>query len=95
MTDLARLGEQISDLERQKTEANENIRTKELEFLQAKWDLQQQTVQYMKIRWFNAREMTVRKNDLEVMRFVLELTKCKEDEATTYFRRQLRNLGTL
>jgi len=83
MTDLARLGEQISDLERQRSEANENINTKEGEFLQVKLDLQQQTMSYMKIRWANAQEMTIRKNDLEVMTFVLELTKCKEGEAAS------------
>merc|ERR1719174_2234596 len=83
MTDLARLGEQISDLERQRSEANENINTKEGEFLQIKLDLQQQTMTYMKIKWANTQEMTIRKNDLEVMTFVLELTKCKEGEATS------------
>jgi uncharacterized protein YegL len=82
MTDLARLGEQIADLERQKSEANENIHKKELEFLQVKWDLEQQTVSYTKIRWSNAQEMTIRKNDLEVMTFVLELTKCKDAAAS-------------
>ena len=46
MTDQARLGEQISDPKRQKIEANENIHTKELEVLQVKWDLEQQTVSY-------------------------------------------------
>merc|ERR1719174_44231 len=82
MTDLARLGEQIADLERQKSEANENIHKKELEFLQVKWDLEQQTASYTKIRWTNRQELTIRKNDLEVMTFVLELTKCKANEAT-------------
>jgi len=35
---------------------------------------------YIKVRWVNHQEMTIRKNDLEVMTFVLELTKCKEGE---------------
>ena len=75
MTDLARLGEQIADLERQRSEAYEKINTKKGEFLQDKLDLQQQTMSYMQIRWPNAQEMIIRKNNLEVMTFVLELTK--------------------
>merc|ERR1719453_1603027 len=82
MTDLARLGEQIADLERQRSEANENINTKETEFLQIQLELRKQTVIYMKIKWANTQEMTIRKNDLEVMTFVLELTKCKEGSST-------------
>jgi len=81
MTDLARLGEQIADLERQRSEANENINTKEGEFLQVKEQKLNQEVTYMKIKWSNTQEMTIRRNDLEVMTFVLELTKCKEGEA--------------
>jgi len=82
MTDLARLGEQIADLERQRSEANENINTKEAEWLQIKLDLQTQTQGYTKIKWLNTQEMTIRQNDLEVMSFVLELTKCKGGAAT-------------
>jgi hypothetical protein len=83
MTDLARLAEQISDLERQRSEANENINTKEFEFLQIKFELRKQTVIYMKIKWANTQEMTIRKNDLAVMTFVLELTKCPASGSST------------
>merc|ERR1719454_1634733 len=83
MTDLARLAEQISDLERQRDEANENINTKEMEFLQIKFELRKQTVIYMKIKWANTQEMTIRKNDLAVMTFVLDLTKCSASGTST------------
>ena len=78
MTDLACLGEQIAVLKRQRTEANEKVNRKEGVSLQDKFDLQQQTMSYMEIRWSNAQEMIIRKNNLEVMTFVLELGRVKK-----------------
>jgi hypothetical protein len=51
--------------------------------LQVKFELRKQTVIYMKIKWANTQEMTIRKNDLAVMTFVLELTKCKDTTTVT------------
>jgi len=77
MTDLARIGEQIADLERMRSEAIENINRCDAEFTQISLDLKIQTVNFMKIKFANMQDMTIRKNDLEVMTFVLQLTKCK------------------
>jgi len=82
MTDLARLGEQIADLERMRSEAIEGMNTKDLVFLQLQTELRKQHVIYMKLKWVNMQEMTIRQNDLQVMTFVLELTKCKEGSST-------------
>jgi len=81
MTDLRRLAEQISDLERQRAEANENINTKEMEFVQVQTELRKQTMIYMRIRWGNSQEMILRKNDLAVFLFILRFTECKEHES--------------
>jgi len=78
-TDLARLAEEISDLERQRSEANENIQTKEMEFLQVKFELRKQTMMYMRIRWTNSQEMIIRKNDAAVFLFILRFTECTRD----------------
>jgi len=81
MTDLRRLAEQISDLERQRAEANENINTKEMEFVQVQTELRKQTMIYMRIRWGNSQEMILRKNDLAVFLFILRFTECEEHES--------------
>jgi uncharacterized protein YegL len=80
MTDLSRLAEQISDLERQRAEANENINTKEIEFVQVQFELRKQTMIYMRIRWGNSQDMIIRKNDLAVFLFILRFTECPTGE---------------
>jgi len=82
MTDLARLGEQIADLERMQAEAIEGMNSKDFEFSQLQSELRKQQVIYMKMKWANQQEMTIRQNDLQVMTFVLELTKCKDGSST-------------
>merc|ERR1719337_742226 len=77
MTDIARLGEQIADLQRVISETVEFINTKEVEILAVQAKLKQETVIYMRIYYDNKQEMTIRRNDLAVFQFMLKLTKCK------------------
>jgi hypothetical protein len=77
MTDIARLAEQIADLERLKAETTEMIGDKELEILALVAELKKETDIYMKIYLENKMEMTTRKNDLAVFQFMMQLVKCK------------------
>merc|ERR1719421_1234116 len=77
MTDIARLAEQIADLERLKSESTEMIGDKELEILALIAELKKETDIYMKIYLENKMEMTIRRNDLAVFEFMLGLVKCK------------------
>merc|ERR1719463_268247 len=77
MTDIARLAEQIADLERLKSESTENINLKEGEILAVQAQLKKETDIYMKIYLENKMEMTIRKNDLAVFQFMMQLVKCK------------------
>merc|ERR1719313_3036863 len=77
MTDIARLGEQIADLQRVISETVEFINTKDLEITAVQAKLKQETTIYMRIYYQNKQEITIRKNDLAVFQFMLQLTKCK------------------
>merc|ERR1719313_1182567 len=81
MTDIARLGEQIADLQRVIAETVEFINTKDLEILAVQAKLKQETTIYMRIYYQNKQEITIRKNDLAVFQFMLKLTKCKSGAA--------------
>merc|ERR1719443_1342807 len=77
MTDIARLGEQIVDLQRVISETVEFINTKDLEIIAVQAKLKQETTIYMRIYYQNKQEMTIRRNDLAVFQFMLKLTKCQ------------------
>merc|ERR1719316_925536 len=77
MTDIARLGEQIADLQRVISQTVEFINTKDLEILAVQAKLKEETAIYMKIYLTNKQDMTIRRNDLAVFQFMLKLTKCK------------------
>merc|ERR1719258_527533 len=81
MTDIARLGEQIADLQRVISETVEFINTKDLEILAVQAKLKQETTIYLRIYYTNKQEITIRKNDLAVFQFMLKLTKCKSGAA--------------
>merc|ERR1719181_2330231 len=59
MTDIARLAEQIADLERLKAEATEMIGQREMDIIAVMAELKKQTDIYMKIYLENKMEMTV------------------------------------
>jgi len=77
-TDLSRLGEQIADLERLRTEANQGISTKIAEIDDDTALLEDETEEYKRIKLQDEAEMTVRQNDLAVVQFILEITKCPD-----------------
>merc|ERR1719399_2314267 len=81
MTDIARLGEQIADLQRVISETVEFINTKDLEIISVQAKLKEETTIYLKIYYENSMEMTIRRNDLAVFQFMLKLTKCKSAAA--------------
>merc|ERR1719379_2808870 len=77
MTDIARLAEQIADLQRVIAETVEFINTKDLEIAAVQAKLKQETTIYLRIFYQNKQELRIRKNDLAVFQFMLKLTKCK------------------
>jgi hypothetical protein len=78
MTDIARLGEQVADLERLRSEANQGISSKDAETTNAEALLEKETEEYNRIKLEDEAEMTIRRNDLAVVQFILELTKCPD-----------------
>merc|ERR1719324_1404009 len=82
MTDIARLGEQIADLQRVIAETVEFINTKDLEIIAVQAKLKQETTIYLRIYYQNKQEITIRRNDLAVFQFMLKLTKCKSAAAS-------------
>jgi uncharacterized protein YegL len=76
-TDIARLIEQITDLERIEAEAIHGIFTKEKEIRDVEAELARETVEYKKTRAENDAEMRIRQNDLDVFTFILQFTQCE------------------
>merc|ERR1719379_1536986 len=76
MTDLARLAENIVDLQRLKAEATENINVKEQEITDVTAKLKKETDIYNKIHMENRAELMIRQNDMAVFQFMMEVTKC-------------------
>merc|ERR1719327_263358 len=60
MTDIARLGEQIADLQRVISQTVEYINAKDLEILAVQAKLKDETTIYMKIYLTNKQDMTIR-----------------------------------
>merc|ERR1719421_1872940 len=76
-TDIARLGEQIADLERIKATAIENINAKDEEIRVTYETIKKEKSAYMKVYLPNKREMRIRRADMAVFQFMMVLTKCK------------------
>jgi len=74
--DLTRLGEEVADLERVRTEANQGIASKTKDIDDNEALLEAETQNYHLTKLQDEAEMTIRRNDLAVVQFVLELTKC-------------------
>merc|ERR550514_2604899 len=77
MTDISRLSETIADLEKSRNAAQQCINDKEQEIIQVTAELKEATIAYTTKRLENTREMNIRKNDLAVFQFMMQLTKCK------------------
>jgi len=76
--DIARLIQQINDLERVESEAVEGIQTKDGEIKTAEDLLEKETQDYMEEYTENSHELTKHQNDMDVFQFIMEFTKCKD-----------------
>merc|ERR1719316_1932508 len=76
VTDIARIGEDIADFIKEKGDAQECINVKEQEIIELTAVLKTETEIYMKNLLEDQREMKIRKADLAVFQFMMQLTKC-------------------
>ena len=74
VTDIARLVEQITDLERIETESMEGIAKMEAEIKAVEEELTKETLIYNVNYAKNSEELTRRQNDLDVFQFILTFT---------------------
>jgi len=81
VTDISRLVEQITDLERVETESMEGIAKMEMEIKAVEGELSKETKIYNYNFAKDTEELTKRQNDLDVFQFILVFTKC--DGATS------------
>jgi hypothetical protein len=85
--DIARLIEQINDLERVEAEAVEGISTKDMEIKGVEDLLEKETQAYNAEYAINSATLTIHQNDLDVFQFILVFTKC--DDATSLSQTQV------
>jgi len=92
VTDISRLVEQISDLQRLETEAIDGIQQMETEILDVEAEVAKETKTYKEIFAANNAEMTIRQNDLDVFTFILQFTQCAD--ATSLLQHRQRQHKT-
>jgi hypothetical protein len=78
VTDISRLVEQITDLERVETESLEGIAKMEMEIKAVEAELSKETKVYNYNFAKNSEELTRRQNDLDVFQFILTFTRCED-----------------
>jgi len=78
VTDISRLVEQISDLQRIDTESMAGISQMEQEISDVEDTMAEEQKIYSQIRAVNEAEMTIRQADLDVFTFILTFTKCAD-----------------
>merc|ERR1719224_94526 len=78
VTDISRLVEQITDLERVETESLEGISKSEMEIKAVEEQLSKETKIYNFNFAKNTEELTRRQNDLDVFQFILTFTRCPD-----------------
>jgi len=76
--DIARLIEQINDLERIEAEAVEGINQKDMEIKTVEALLEKETAAYNAEYATNSATLTIHQNDLDVFQFILTFTKCED-----------------
>jgi len=76
--DIARLIEQINDLERIEAEAVEGINSKDMEIKGVEDLLEKETSAYNAEYATNSAQLTIHQNDLDVFQFILVFTKCSD-----------------
>jgi len=77
-TDISRLVEQVTDLERVETEAVEGITKTDLMIQAVESEISKETKIYNYNHAKNDEELTRRQNDLDVFQFILTFTKCAD-----------------
>ena len=77
VTDISRLVEQITDLERIETESLEGIANMDFSIKEVEAELSKETKIYMFNYAENSEELTRRQNDLDVLQFVFSFTRCE------------------
>jgi len=87
VTDIGRLVEQITDLERVETESLEGIAKMEMEIKAVEEELSKETKIYNFNFAKNTEELTRRQNDLDVFQFILTFTRC--DDATSLLQNKV------
>merc|ERR1719230_2154412 len=78
VTDISRLVEQITDLERIETESLDGIAKMEMSIKLVEEELSKETKIYMYNYQKNNEELERRQNDLDVFQFILTFTKCPD-----------------
>merc|ERR1719247_5275 len=78
VTDISRLVEQITDLERVETESLEGISKTEMEIKAVEAEISKETKIYNYNYAKNSEELTKRQNDLDVFQFILTFTRCPD-----------------
>merc|ERR1719223_689891 len=78
VTDITRLVEQITDLERVETESLEGIAKTEQQIKDVEAELSKETKIYNYNYAKNSEELTRRQNDLDVFQFILTFTRCPD-----------------
>jgi hypothetical protein len=78
VTDISRLVEQITDLERVETESLEGIAKTEMQIKDVEAELSKETKIYNFNFAKNSEELTRRQNDLDVFQFILTFTRCSD-----------------
>merc|ERR1719454_34135 len=76
--DIARLIEQINDLERIEAEAVEGINEKDAQIKSVEDLLEKETSAYNAEYATNSATLTIHQNDLDVFQFILVFTKCED-----------------
>mmetsp|Transcript_26061 Transcript_26061/g.82395 ORF Transcript_26061/g.82395 Transcript_26061/m.82395 type:complete len:1002 (-) Transcript_26061:73-3078(-) len=78
MTDISNLGSDLAGLGGERTEATEGISKDDDNRKETEGILSNENEQYAKEEFEDSTELTIRKNDLVVFDFILQLTACKE-----------------
>jgi hypothetical protein len=78
VTDISRLVEQITDLERVETESLEGIAKSEMNIKDVMGEISKETKIYNYNFAKNSEELTRRQNDLDVFQFILTFTRCPD-----------------
>merc|ERR1719464_2185535 len=79
VSDLARLGSQLAKLGEEQVAANQGVAKADTERKDADSRLETLQSEFTQTRFENAREMSIRKNDLAVFDFILNATACKDE----------------